>query len=309
MKVRNLAILVVGILSAFRTAPALATGRVEIPAIYTDPLRWDDLVVRGHVTKLEYATLAAEQWYSSGLLKMQKYSQSVDVMYITLAVEQVLRGDAGGPEAVLSQRRFAYARDELAFAERVTIGSEVILTASYVRWPKVRWGLGAVFVETGDGWSRFAVGPPRWVDPITYEEIQDRVSSVAVPQMTRDSDLVIRGRIMSHTHITEYTRGVDEYAVTVESVVKGEASGTILVRSMSGFSRDETKWRTMLPQGIAEGASCYLFLKKNGDVYEPAAGRRSAFRVSDGQLYENAYVPSAYDVRRLERDVREFATE
>jgi len=91
-------------------------------------------------------------------------------------------------------------------------------------------------------------------------------------------------------------------------VFKGSQTGNIQLKA-EGTVGTEEEWRLMLPFDLDIGTSWYLFLMKSGDAYVPTAARRSAFKVSGNDLFENLNVPSGHNVSGLEKDLRQFANE
>jgi hypothetical protein len=67
---------------------------------------------------------------------------------------------------------------------------------------------------------------------------------------------------------------------------------------------DGTQWRAMLRSDLKPGTQWYLFLRRNGEFFEPTAAWRSVFLIDGEQLLEKTRVPSCYTTTTLEREVR-----
>jgi hypothetical protein len=127
--------------------------------------------------------------------------------------------------------------------------------------------------------------------------------------MTRESDLVIRGTIVSGEDVGAPGNSYRAYVVRTDRVFKGPNIDSIRVSAKRTIGSGDEGWREMLPFDLDAGTPWYLFLMKLDDVYVPTAGRRSAFRVIGTDLFENLNVPSSHSLAGLEKDIRQFAQE
>jgi hypothetical protein len=280
------------------------SGHGPSSRIADDCLRWDDLVIRGIVANIAYETIPADEWYSPALRRYE--AEPVRVAKITLSVKQVLRGRVDGAEIVLYARQPQTNQGEIIFNQRVTPGAELLAMGLCNPLRDSAYLMHGVFARSNDGWSRLS--ETGWGSPITQREIEDRVGSVSVPTMTRESDLVIRGTILTGEDVGEPGNSYRAYLVRTDKVFKGSQTGNIQLKA-EGTVGTEEEWRLMLPFDLDIGTSWYLFLMKSGDAYVPTAARRSAFKVSGNDLFENLNVPSGHNVSGLEKDLRQFANE
>jgi hypothetical protein len=283
-------------------------GNDQFPGVYTDPLRWDDLVVQGKVIAIEYATIPGNDWYSPGILKYKPGAQPVDVLCVRIQVSQVAHGVVQGPEVRITYPRFIDApQQELLFNERVKPGANIIATAGYAPWSKEQWRLRSVFAKSGSDWSQLQEA--KWSEPITDLQIRERLASVGLSSATREADLVIKGTVVSHRDVDSSPTRDKEYVIRPDALIKGQVDGNVKLHVLGGLSKDEAKWRTLVPYQLDDGTTWYMFLKRSGDSYLPAAGSRSMLRIEGTNLYENLVVPSKYHARDLEREIRQFTSD
>ncbi|MCI0451273.1 MAG: hypothetical protein L0Z51_02650 [Candidatus Latescibacteria bacterium] len=275
------------------------------PPVYEDPLIWDDLVVKGNVSKTDLLDLTPEQWFAP-LVEVPKGHGQVQLIEVHLTEIDVLRGFVEPPDVIVVALRPRRAEDELSLNERVRVGEAVFVTARY-RADKGLFVASTIRVRESAGWQN--VLGDRWRDPISETQIRSRVESASVSAMTRESDLVLRGRVVAHRKVGPEGASVDEYEVEPDKMLKGTAGQTVTFLAGGGpSSSDESRWRLLFTE-IDQATTWYFFLKRQDSTYVPTAGWRAAFRVLDGRLFERRDVPSSYTPDRLERVVMQFSNE
>ena len=281
----------------------------KAPSPYVDPLVWDDLVVRGRVVAVEKDVVPATTWYSPGTLKYGSNRGDVDVISLKIRIFATMRGKVSGDEMTMLHRRFADARDELLFDQGLRAGDDVIVTAAYNEQLANDWIWMDLYAKKQNGWCHFE--PERgWSDCETEDGLVQRAGIASLRQVTRLSDVVLKGTIVSRKTVDGSSTRDQEYVVRPVSFVKGATTtDNLMVRALGAISQDQSKWRELLPFEMEVGTSWYLFLMKKDDAFVPAAGRHSALLIKDGRLIERLTVPSKYQPSELERDVRRFSTE
>ncbi len=276
----------------------------NVPSVYDDPLIWSDAVVKGAVAKVEHTDMPAEQWYLP-LGHLPKDPKPVQLFRVTLTDIEILRGPTGENHFSVIWLRSTHPEDELKLAETVKVGATLFVTANY----RPDWALylaTSIRANCADGWRN--VLNELWQAPISETEIKSRVSSVAVPNLTRESDLVLRARVAAHRSVGPDGNSHDEYDIIPEEILKGRSSGPITMVTGVGGPYDDVNWRKRL-FGVKPGSTWYFFLKQHGESYIPTAGWRAGFRLEGGQLFERENVPSSYTAAALNRDIRKFASE
>jgi hypothetical protein len=276
-----------------------------VPEVYSDPLRWDDLVVRGTVKRIEHGTIPANDWFTM----VDHDGAPVEVTRLTLSVDEMMRGDLADSDLVLTYPRIGSARDELIFNERISVGATVMATASHMVLVsrETIWRMMHIFVRAEGGWSHYEYR--YWSPPIADSEVSHRVESVALPAVVKNSDLIVEGTVVSRREVGPPGDGEWEYRVRPAKVVKGTAEGDITFRAMRHMSLDESQWRRFLGYELEEGATCYFFLKKSGQEFAPACASTSVWRVRDDRVLRMNDAPTGYRTESFERDIARFAAE
>jgi len=190
--------------------------------------------------------------------------------------------------------------------ERIA-AKEVLATAIHSEFPHPRWHLGSLYTRgKDDSWA------PSWEGhdkPVSDTDIRESVAMMSVPRMARESDLVVKATILSRRDIGVPGNSFPEYVIEPVVLLKGAATGNLAVHAIEAFpfvdgKMDGTQWRAMLRSDLKPGTQWYLFLRRNGEFFEPTAAWRSVFLIDGEQLLEKTRVPSCYTTTTLEREVR-----
>jgi hypothetical protein len=276
----------------------LATFPSGLPAVYSDPFLWEDLVVRATVVDVTRETIAAEDWYP--VESLRPGTQPVEFVRISITTAEFLRGrDTAVLWARLWEDPDGARSGQIETDQRVRPGMEIVAAASYIR-NKNMWFARALMIRSGSTFARVYGDMP---DSMTMEEISKRVEMVSVPTMTRESDLVFRGRVTSGELVGEYGNEHYRFVITPEKVLKGKAAEPVVLEADRAFSSDEADWRLLI-NDLDLASSYYFFLQQHGDIYTPTAGRRSIFDSSGEWLNQGM---SEYSHQSLEGMVRRHA--
>jgi hypothetical protein len=283
---------------------AIGLQESNTPEIYDDPLLWDDFVVKGIVAKIDHVDMTAEDWFSPFVDVPQNHGP-VQLIRVFFGNQEILRGFVPQSNFSVVAHRPKRAEDELRLNEELRAGETLFVTGR-CRPEKGLYVATTFRVHDSTGW-RNVLGE-RWQDPLSETEIRNRVASVSVANMSRESDLVLRGRVLDHRKVGPEGSQMDEYEVAPDKVLKGTVGPSVIFRAGGGIASDESKWRMLFVE-LDEGSSWYFFLKRDGSTYVPTAGWRAAFRLDGNKLYERIDIPSNYTPTALERDVVKFASD
>lgn len=282
----------------FASTSTLATTQANLPPIFDDPLLWDDLVVRGKVAGVSAETWQADDWYSiSGI----RYSGTDPVRFVRVRIAdpQYLRGTTSKSELLVALN-YDYKDLGGEIDRRLHVGVEVVATAHF-RADKGIWIATTLLIRDGKKWGRL-FGRDSIPESMSDDDITKRVEMVGVPTMTAESDLVIQARVVAAELVGPNGRESYRFVVEPWRVLKGTAEGRVTINADYGPGTD---WRRMI-YALELAGNYYIFLRRDGDIFVPTAGRRSVFRLSVGeQLIENLEAPSSYSAQTLEDAVRE----
>jgi hypothetical protein len=108
------------------------------------------------------------------------------------------------------------------------------------------------------------------------------VAELSLDEKVSASDLVVIGTVIPMPDSNETSRSVDEYAtVQVETVLKGEASGSILFLSKGSISE-------LNPDCCRAGARYFFLLKRiNENKFASVNGRYGVYLISDKEAESN----------------------
>jgi hypothetical protein len=110
-------------------------------------------------------------------------------------------------------------------------------------------------------------------------------------EIVADASRIVRGRVTDVRGVVARGDGIDTIAtVTVESVVKGQASGFVSVR-VPGGELGRTRWVVVGAPTFAQGDRVVLFLKRGSDnAWRPVGFSMGVFRVQVQPLTGRALV-------------------
>lgn len=282
-------------ISASATSLAIAANSLgERPPLTA--FLYSDIVVRARVDAVGMEFIPAKDFYAGmpGLAE----GASVRVCRASLHVEEVLKGSYTKPDLNVVGGEFSALRHFLKS------GDEVIIAPNFGRMPGGNYvfpGPSGCLVQDGSIWITDGI-------PHEDDEVRLAIDSMRPENLARAADIVATGAVDSlteHTWKSEINGSavIQDIVFRVQEVKKGGAiPKTITIRSIRKGAY-WPKWRTDVPRATKVGDKLYVFLKRNGNVYNIVGGVNGCLKMQNGDLIYSDDIILNYSDKELDRRV------